>query len=375
MKPICCRCVRRSVEENRRIRDGTFFPEGIDFQQVCLNGHQITDSYNNHPELRKKFCPKCGKPTITKCPQCKSSIPGHHYTKGVQVLINTPVPSHCHNCGEPYPWTSSNTNVEKITIYDILNDYFYKEEVQNLCQKSNLKYNGLKEELAKQLVENQGYSVYDYLNFLNKDSLKDLSEDLGEYRSGSKKDLIERIYPHIEQPVDIKDVEKVQRKISHATNIKGHILKKTQNGNTNYSWMNKFYFEILKEMKKHQDINGNYLLVPMNQIVNDMIKHGTATSEMKGDIKQSITSMCQQYGILDFGGHGDYRLNQKGHTLYFQFREKYNNKLVKRVKEPKNGKINNLVKKHLCEIIIGSIIAIIGTVIGGIILYILLQSI
>ena len=35
-----------------------------DVQQVCLNGHQTTDSYNSYPKFRKDFCSDCGEKTI-----------------------------------------------------------------------------------------------------------------------------------------------------------------------------------------------------------------------------------------------------------------------------------------------------------------------
>lgn len=371
--------VRRNLEEIRRIRDGTYFPEGTDIQQVCLNGHQITDSYNNHPEYRKRFCQKCGKPTITKCPQCKASIPGHHYPKGVIVAIRTPVPSHCHNCGNPYPWSPQEPEFIKISKGDLLKHHYYKEEVQDLCQKSNLRYTGPKEELVKQIEDEGRYSVSDLLNFLSKDRLKNVSEELGEYRSGNKKDLIDRIYPHIEQPTksqsrkeviqrqpEIPDI-KTQRKDEYQSKISG-------NGN---DWMNEFYYNILYEHKKYQDENGNYQLIPMNQIVDDMVKRGVATIDMKGDIKQSITSMRQEYRVLDFGGQGDYRLNHKGHNLYFQYKNKYeqkssiSSKLPKDNKNQKNIKFKRNIRKFLFWMTIG----ILGSAIGGLIVALILRLI
>lgn len=75
--------------------------------QVCINGHLITDSFDNHPEFRKNYCPECGAETITKCPSCGAEIHGD-YDCGIVVIGGTPsVESYCYNCGEPYPWTKS----------------------------------------------------------------------------------------------------------------------------------------------------------------------------------------------------------------------------------------------------------------------------
>jgi len=76
-----------------------------DIQQVCLNGHQITDSYNDFPQHRKNFCDKCGEATIHKCPACSHPIKGFYRVEGVISAHETSVPSHCENCGKPYPWS------------------------------------------------------------------------------------------------------------------------------------------------------------------------------------------------------------------------------------------------------------------------------
>ena len=90
-----------------------------DVQQVCENGHQITDCYNISPEKRTKFCQACGAATLIACPNCDAEI------QGAQIKVSqswnearfdrvrrtleshVSVPSYCTNCGEPYPWTES----------------------------------------------------------------------------------------------------------------------------------------------------------------------------------------------------------------------------------------------------------------------------
>ena len=72
--------------------------------QVCLNGHQITDSANAMPQFRKAFCAECGAKTIMGCPECHATIQGHYYSPGVLSIRETPVPNNCHSCGTAFPW-------------------------------------------------------------------------------------------------------------------------------------------------------------------------------------------------------------------------------------------------------------------------------
>lgn len=99
--------------------------ENYDVQQVCKNGHQITDCYNYHPEKQKKFCQECGAATIIACPTCDEKIQGteiklrQDFAVGPdgpagrivhsKILSGRPagVPSYCSNCGKPYPWTEN----------------------------------------------------------------------------------------------------------------------------------------------------------------------------------------------------------------------------------------------------------------------------
>jgi hypothetical protein len=75
-----------------------------DTQQVCENGHQITDSYHDRPQHRRDFCEKCGKKTIYTCQKCGAEIKGEYNIPGAAIGGGTPVPEHCHKCGTPYPW-------------------------------------------------------------------------------------------------------------------------------------------------------------------------------------------------------------------------------------------------------------------------------
>ncbi len=86
-----------------------------DVQQVCLKGHQTTDNYNKYPEFRKSFCPSCGEKTIHQCPHCNHPIKGDYHVDGVFGIPSTePVPTHCENCGEPFPWTLSKEKLSQL---------------------------------------------------------------------------------------------------------------------------------------------------------------------------------------------------------------------------------------------------------------------
>lgn len=73
-----------------------------DAQQICMNGHQITASVHDFPQYARKFCEKCGEATTIKCPKCSKEIPG--FARGSMSPRLPTVPSHCGECGEPFPW-------------------------------------------------------------------------------------------------------------------------------------------------------------------------------------------------------------------------------------------------------------------------------
>ena len=62
--------------------------EWTDIMQVCRNGHPINYSCIEHPERNQDYCEKCGKETITKCPNCGQGIPGRtHYPSVIFYLV------------------------------------------------------------------------------------------------------------------------------------------------------------------------------------------------------------------------------------------------------------------------------------------------
>lgn len=75
-----------------------------DAQQVCLNGHQVTDTYFRHPEHRQSHCKKCGAVTVHQCPNCHANIKGDYQVDGVFFVGTTPIPKYCESCGAKFPW-------------------------------------------------------------------------------------------------------------------------------------------------------------------------------------------------------------------------------------------------------------------------------
>lgn len=88
-----------------------YFPErprnrGYNKQQVCLNGHIVTNFGTTNPEDLKKFCSECGESTIMACPKCQSVLRGAEIDPDVVVIgFGTPPPAYCPECGTAFPWT------------------------------------------------------------------------------------------------------------------------------------------------------------------------------------------------------------------------------------------------------------------------------
>jgi hypothetical protein len=55
----------------------------------------------------QEFCEDCGKPTIIKCPDCKTCIKGSYRSPNAVVLANYEPPKFCYKCGKPFPWTKA----------------------------------------------------------------------------------------------------------------------------------------------------------------------------------------------------------------------------------------------------------------------------
>jgi len=123
--------------------------EEYDVQQVCENGHQITDCYNINPEKRKKFCPECGAATRIDCPGCGAEIQGAQIKVseswvdarvGRQRMIratpaDVPAPAYCQNCGKPFPWTQKKitTAIQILAEFGDLNEEEKKTIEQDIA--------------------------------------------------------------------------------------------------------------------------------------------------------------------------------------------------------------------------------------------------
>jgi len=96
-----------------------------DTAQICIKGHTVNLMSVSCPEHNRKFCDRCGAPTITKCQNCNVSINGFYHEgtadefdiEGmIEEIVNPPpnithdyttVQSFCPHCGNPYPWTEA----------------------------------------------------------------------------------------------------------------------------------------------------------------------------------------------------------------------------------------------------------------------------
>ncbi|MBU6400346.1 MAG: DUF2321 domain-containing protein [Verrucomicrobia bacterium] len=119
-----------------------------DVALVCLNGHVINDSVRNMPQFNKKFCDRCGEPTIQECPECKESIQGHYWTPGVFGVGKVPAPSFCQHCGKPFPWTKRRLAAAK-EVAEQLNDISPAEKQQLKQTIDDLAHEGPRTEPAK----------------------------------------------------------------------------------------------------------------------------------------------------------------------------------------------------------------------------------
>ncbi len=76
------------------------------YHAICMNGHSISDTLRNLEGI-DKCCTKCGQAVITRCPTCGETIRGYEQFDFVSVNRKIYIPSYCHECGNPYPWTKS----------------------------------------------------------------------------------------------------------------------------------------------------------------------------------------------------------------------------------------------------------------------------
>lgn len=138
-----------------------------DTQQVCLNGHQITDHYHSSAEFRRNFCAQCGAETIYQCPNCNHEIKGDYHVEGVVAIgFPTPVPTHCENCGSAFPWTEAKAKLAHQTAEKSEINYF--SLVEQICSRFHLVAKQMRTRHADRetLHVNDEYDVQDLLHAL-----------------------------------------------------------------------------------------------------------------------------------------------------------------------------------------------------------------
>lgn len=82
---------------------------------ICENGHILSPTIDLKTNFDSPFCTECGARTISKCPHCESEIRGVSYDS---LDFYYSLPSYCHNCGKPYPWTESALKVAALLIQE-----------------------------------------------------------------------------------------------------------------------------------------------------------------------------------------------------------------------------------------------------------------
>lgn len=99
---------------------------------VCEKGHLITDDVEGQPATRAAFCQECGAKTLAACPKCGEAIRGYYKVPGVADFTGrvAPVPTYCHACGHPYPWTASKKRAWRELVEE--SDVLSKEEKERL---------------------------------------------------------------------------------------------------------------------------------------------------------------------------------------------------------------------------------------------------
>jgi len=138
-----------------------------DTQQVCLNGHQITDHYHRSPQFRRKFCAQCGGATIYQCQNCKHEIKGDYHVEGVVAIgFSTSVPTHCDNCGSTFPWTEAKAKLASQASEKSEINYFGL--VEQICSRFHLVAKQMRTRHANResLHVNDEYDAQDLLHSL-----------------------------------------------------------------------------------------------------------------------------------------------------------------------------------------------------------------
>lgn len=103
--------------------------------QICKNGHLINVHARSHQESNQKACTECGQSTYMTCQDCNEPIRGCKHTDIDKFVMGNSltgeyktrlethcqkesfkIPSYCHNCGQPYPWTAVRLEAARLLI-------------------------------------------------------------------------------------------------------------------------------------------------------------------------------------------------------------------------------------------------------------------
>lgn len=166
--------------------------EGYDVQQVCINGHQISDSIRSYPQHKKDFCDRCGAKTISKCEKCNKDIKGHYHLDGVITSRSAKVPSNCDSCGSPFPWTEAQKqNAVNAAIKMEPSKEDQIELIKQICRKFPLFARQIQNRHSnRNTIEfNDEYDVQDALHAILKLHFKDIrpEEYVPSYAGGSSR--------------------------------------------------------------------------------------------------------------------------------------------------------------------------------------------
>lgn len=96
---------------------------------ICKNGHVATANASSYTD---SFCKECGSEIIKSCPNCGESIQGNYYEEFFWTCGSYVPPLYCHNCGQPYPWTTARIEAAKMLIEDM--DELSDEEKKKMSE-------------------------------------------------------------------------------------------------------------------------------------------------------------------------------------------------------------------------------------------------
>jgi hypothetical protein len=114
-------------------------PGYYDIAQICMNGHLINGSFQKRPQNNKDYCPSCGEKTVTKCSSCNNNIEGVYwkqdYLEGDHPMSSCALPSYCHKCGKPFPWTENKI----LTAIQIFSEFGNLDEDEKKTIENDIK--------------------------------------------------------------------------------------------------------------------------------------------------------------------------------------------------------------------------------------------